>query len=69
LLPNKHSLAAGGLKIWECSIDLVNYMESVLPTFPLEGKRVLEVGCGAGAPGVFALIHGATVDFQDYVRL
>ena len=56
----------GGLKLWECSIDLVNFM--ALEKMSLCGKKVLEIGCGAAAPGVFALTQGATVDFQDYNR-
>ena len=57
----------GGLKIWECSLDLVQHVvkEDVL----LKGKRVLELGCGVGLPGVVALQRGAShVLFQDYNR-
>eukprot|EP00117_Sycon_ciliatum_P040293 scpid85708/ scgid29631/ Histidine protein methyltransferase 1 homolog; Arsenic-transactivated protein 2; Methyltransferase-like protein 18 len=55
----------GGLKVWECSHDLVDYMHS--HKFLLEDKRVLEVGCGAALPGLYALLMGAkAVDFQDY---
>lgn len=32
----------------------------------LQGKRVLELGCGHGLPGVLALLGGAEVHFQDY---
>ncbi len=35
----------------------------------LAGKRVLEVGCGAGLPGVFAFAAGATVHFNDYNKV
>jgi SAM-dependent methyltransferase len=33
-----------------------------------EGKRVLELGCGQGLPGICALMQGkaAHVAFQDY---
>lgn len=31
-------------------------------------KRVLDLGCGVGILGIYALTRGATVDFQDYVR-
>ena len=34
----------GGLKIWECSIDLVHFISRNPELF--EGKRVLELGCG-----------------------
>jgi predicted nicotinamide N-methyase len=34
----------------------------------MEGKTVLDLGCGAGVLGIFALLNGAQrVDFQDYV--
>ena len=54
----------GGLKIWECSIDLVEYLLESGMSF--QDKRVLEIGCGAGLPGIYALLHGAEVHFQDY---
>lgn len=56
------SVYEGGFKTWECSLDLTRYLigES------LQGKRVLELGCGSGLPGIYTLIHGAHVTFQDY---
>merc|ERR550534_2679667 len=51
-----------GLKVWECSKDLVRY---------LRGRRdfgqVLELGAGHGLPGLFCL-HGVAekVTFHDY---
>ncbi|RXN01594.1 Histidine protein methyltransferase 1-like [Acipenser ruthenus] len=55
----------GGLHIWECTIDLLEYLESVGETF--SGKRVLDLGCGAGLLGILALKRGAKeVHFQDY---
>lgn len=54
----------GGLKVWECTIDLIQYLVDMKIKF--QDKRVLEVGCGAGLPGIYALKHGAQVDFQDY---
>ncbi|KAI8792831.1 histidine protein methyltransferase 1 isoform X1 [Biomphalaria glabrata] len=59
----------GGLKIWECGIDLVKYLSSSESRHILEvkGKVVLELGCGAGLPGLYSLKAGAKrVDFQDY---
>lgn len=58
------SVYEGGLKIWECSVDLVEYLLESGISF--QGKRVLEVGCGAGLPGIYALLQGAQVHFQDY---
>lgn len=55
----------GGLKIWEGSYDLVEYLSTGV--IDLEGTRVLELGCGAGLPGIFAALRGAGhVTFQDY---
>ncbi|XP_050982158.1 histidine protein methyltransferase 1 homolog [Labeo rohita] len=55
----------GGLKIWECTYDLLEYVDDEGETFT--GKRVLDLGCGAGLLGILALKRGATkVDFQDY---
>jgi hypothetical protein len=41
----------GGMKIWECSIDLVKYLSGTV--VDLHGKKVLELGCGAGSDIVF----------------
>lgn len=59
-------LYEGGLKIWECAVDLVEFLEQTMVKF--EDKRVLELGCGAGLPGIFGMMKGACVDFQDYNR-
>ncbi|KAF8621704.1 hypothetical protein AX15_007565 [Amanita polypyramis BW_CC] len=45
----------GGFKTWECSLDLVDYLESnTLPTSFI-GKRILEVGCGTAVPSMYLL--------------
>jgi predicted nicotinamide N-methyase len=43
----------GGLKIWECSIDLAHF----LCTFdiPFSPKHILELGCGHGIPTIIAM--------------
>jgi len=52
----------GGLKIWECSIDLATYIASKIDVKDL---CVLELGCGAGLPGIVAGVQGAReVHFQ-----
>ena len=55
----------GGLKVWECSLDLVDFITANKDKFA--GKHVLEIGCGQGLPGVQALKQGASsVVFQDF---
>ena len=55
LVPGQYE---GGLKIWECSEDLVSYL-SLSTAEVLRGKKVLELGCGAGLPGLLAFKHRA----------
>ena len=59
----------GGFKVWECSVDLCSFLLSRVGRSALIGRRVLELGCGAGIPGVAALKLGALVDFQDFVSV
>ncbi|CAB3403114.1 unnamed protein product [Caenorhabditis bovis] len=55
----------GGFKIWECTIDLCEYIEENSEFF--QGKNVLELGCGAALPSILAAIHGANeVVVQDF---
>ncbi|XP_004599229.2 histidine protein methyltransferase 1 homolog [Ochotona princeps] len=55
----------GGLKIWECTYDLLAYFTKAKVTFA--GKKVLDLGCGAGLLGITAWKRGAReVHFQDY---
>ncbi|XP_029442541.1 histidine protein methyltransferase 1 homolog [Rhinatrema bivittatum] len=55
----------GGLKIWECTFDLLNYLADKDMQFV--DKKVLDLGCGAGLLGITALKRKAKeVHFQDY---
>ncbi|XP_045694581.1 histidine protein methyltransferase 1 homolog [Phyllostomus hastatus] len=55
----------GGLKIWECTFDLLAYFTKAQVKF--SGKKVLDLGCGSGLLGITALKGGAReVHFQDY---
>ncbi|CDO71165.1 hypothetical protein BN946_scf184845.g35 [Trametes cinnabarina] len=48
----------GGLKTWECSLDLVDCLESIYEgqvARHLKGKRVLELGCGTAIPSLYLL--------------
>ncbi|VDN07594.1 unnamed protein product [Thelazia callipaeda] len=56
----------GGFKVWECSIDLCEYIDLLEPQI-FKDKKVLEVGCGAGLPSMLLLYKGAReVALQDY---
>ncbi|XAR62529.1 Protein-histidine N-methyltransferase [Bertholletia excelsa] len=66
LVPGKYE---GGLKLWEGSLDLVKALQSEVQNGQLflTGKRVLELGCGHGLPGIFSGLEGAAVvHFQDF---
>ncbi|XP_073147048.1 uncharacterized protein [Henckelia pumila] len=66
LVPGKYE---GGLKLWEGSLDLITALSSDIKEGKLSfaGKRVLELGCGHGLPGIFACQKGAaSVHFQDF---
>lgn len=55
----------GGLKVWECTYDLLELIEKEGETF--RGKSVLDLGCGGGLLGILALKRDARqVCFQDY---
>lgn len=55
----------GGLKTWECSIDLVKLLTSLNLDFA--GMSIIELGCGSGLPGIYCMKQNAKrVDFQDY---
>lgn len=60
------AIHTGGLKIWECSLDLALFLLKEDITW--EAVSVLEIGCGAAVPGLLAMQLGCPkVDFQDYV--
>ncbi|KAI0777357.1 hypothetical protein BD413DRAFT_490424 [Trametes elegans] len=48
----------GGLKTWECSLDLVDCLDMIYETETasnLKGKRVIELGCGTSIPSLYLL--------------
>ncbi|KAL1191163.1 hypothetical protein V5N11_014228 [Cardamine amara subsp. amara] len=58
----------GSLRSWESSIVLVNVLKNEIRDGQLSfrGKRVLELGCNYGVPGIFACLKGASsVHFQE----
>ena len=55
----------GGLKIWECSHDLVQFLSQT--KVPIQDQRVLELGCGAALPGLYCLHQKASLlHLQDF---
>lgn len=55
----------GGLKVWECTIDLLHYMHNNKELF--KNRTVLDLGCGAGMLGAYAfLLDADKVVLQDY---
>ncbi|KAG7086585.1 hypothetical protein E1B28_002531 [Marasmius oreades] len=67
----------GGLKTWECSLDLVDYLDRSKKTdaFVARGKRILEIGCGTAIPSIHILnelfsspVHSkeTEIHLQDY---
>ena len=55
----------GGLKIWECSQDLVSYLNS--SNINLKNQRILELGCGAALPSLYCLKQRPEIlDLQDF---
>ena len=59
-------MCQGGLKIWECSEDLARYLHD--SDLQLRDKSVLELGCGAGLPGLLALTKGAEGELLIVIR-
>jgi methylase of polypeptide subunit release factors len=56
----------GGFKVWECAIDLIQYLHLNGNSQLWANTTVLEAGCGVGLPAIYALQQCAkTVFFQD----
>ncbi|KAF8903025.1 hypothetical protein CPB85DRAFT_1377111 [Mucidula mucida] len=49
-----HGVYEGGLKTWECSLDLVDYLAGNMDCHPA-GKRILEIGCGTAVPSLYLI--------------
>ena len=56
----------GGRVLWEGTKDLLAFLDARI-NFQLGGNRVMDLGCGQGLLGIYALSKGATeVHFTDY---
>ncbi|KAH7909384.1 hypothetical protein BJ138DRAFT_1155450 [Hygrophoropsis aurantiaca] len=71
----------GGLKTWECALDLVVYMENLSQCenqnqnqnsgLQVRGKRVLEIGCGTAIPSLYILqkiFSSSTPDIRNFLE-
>ncbi|CAI5729566.1 unnamed protein product [Hyaloperonospora brassicae] len=57
----------GGFKLWEGALDLVKLLATQQRQGASMPASVLELGCGHGLPGIYALQQGAgLVTFSDY---
>jgi SAM-dependent methyltransferase len=63
LVPGEYE---GGIKLWECSLDLCNFLPGYVGWYDFSGMKVLELGCGHGLPGLYFLLRNAKVIFQDF---
>jgi SAM-dependent methyltransferase len=63
LVPGQYE---GGVKLWECSLDLCNFLPGYVGWYDLSTLKVLDLGCGHGLPGLYFLLRGAKVVFQDF---
>jgi SAM-dependent methyltransferase len=56
---------SSGQQLWECAVDLVEYLAANASA--VTNRRVLELGCGHGLPGIWCLTraNAAEVVFQD----
>lgn len=55
----------GGFKVWESTKDLLQLL--TVDTSVIQGKDVLDLGCGSGLLGIACLLSGArSVTFHDY---
>jgi len=58
----------GGFTIWECTYDLINFLLQNGEKLDLNGKNILDLGCGHGLVGIFCMkaYDVNTVCFQDF---
>jgi len=52
----------GGLKVWDCAFDLVDYVQEGYSADDLKDKCILELGCGQAIPGIFAAMKSLGLD-------
>lgn len=62
VLPGKYE---GGFKLWECTIDLIEYLQK--SKLDLNGLNILDLGCGHGLCGISVLLSSpnSIITFHD----
>ncbi|XP_039255494.2 histidine protein methyltransferase 1 homolog [Styela clava] len=65
LIPNVYE---GGFKVWECTLDVLEYLSRHAEENIFKGKRVMDLGCGVGVLGTYAICSAQAgfVTFQDF---
>ena len=43
----------GGVKVWECTFDLIDYLHSNKEI--MKDRKIMELGCGQALPSIFCL--------------
>lgn len=44
----------GGLRLWECSLDLLGFLSTDLLSVVQQARSIVELGCGHALPGILA---------------
>lgn len=61
--------AGPGGRVWDASVALAHYLAANVDAGEIRGRSVIEVGAGAGAPGMVAALMGAIVTLTDRPRV
>lgn len=61
--------AGPGGRVWDAAVALAHYLAANVDAGDIRGCSVIEVGAGAGAPGMVAALMGAIVTLTDRPRV
>ncbi|KAJ7587047.1 hypothetical protein C8J56DRAFT_90802 [Mycena floridula] len=65
----------GGLRLWECSLDLVDYLDGLKDKQDyagIHGEQIIEIGCGTAIPSIYLLhelFNSPVQDVQTRIHL